>query len=259
MDFETIKFENQGGVSLITLNRPEVLNALNDQMEEDLTQALRVIQQDSQIRALVMTGAGRGFCAGGDIKKMGKYSALETKEKLQKIHRFLFALLNLEKPVIVGINGVAAGAGFMLALCGDLLIASKEAQFTAAFLKMGIVPDYGGFYLLPRAVGLMRAKEIFFTGRVISALEAKEMGFVNHVVAPEDVLRTAMEKAAEFAQGPSVAIGIMKRILNRSLDWDFPTVCDQEALAQSICCQTDDHREGISAFLGKKSPQFKGR
>lgn len=259
MDFETIQLDNQDGIALITLNRPEVLNALNDQMEEDLTRAFRIVQEDSKIRALVMTGAGRGFCAGGDIKEMGKYTALEVKEKLQKIHRFLSTLLNLERPVIVGVNGVAAGAGFSLALCGDLLIVSEGAKFTAAFVKVGLVPDYGGLYLLPRLVGLIRAKEIFFTGRMISAMEAKEMGFVNHVVPPEDVLRTAMEKARELAQGPSVAIGMMKRILNRSLDWDFPTVCDQEALAQSICCQTDDHREGIAAFLEKKSPHFTAR
>lgn len=259
MDFKTIQLENQDGITLITLNRPEVLNALNDQMEEDLTRAFRMVQEESRIRALVMTGAGRGFCAGGDIKEMGKYTALEMKEKLQKIHRFLLTLLNLEKPVIVGVNGVAAGAGFSLALCGDLLIVSEGAEFTAAFVKVGLVPDYGALYLLPRLVGLIRAKEIFFTGRMISAMEAKEMGFVNHIVPSEDVLRTAMEKARELAQGPSVAIGMTKRILNRSLDLDFPTLCDQEALAQSICCQTVDHREGISAFFEKKNPNFKGR
>lgn len=259
MNFKAIQLEHQDGIALVTLNRPEALNALNDQMEEDLTRAFQIVQEDSRIRSLVMTGAGRGFCAGGDIKEMGKYTALEMKEKLQKIHRFLLTFLNLEKPVIVGVNGVAAGAGFSLALCSDILIVSESAKFTAAFVKVGLVPDYGGLYLLPRLVGLSRAKEIFFTGRMISAMEAKEMGFVNQVVPSEDVLRTAMEKAKELAHGPLVAIGLMKRILNRSLDLDFLTICDQEALAQGICCQTEDHREGISAFLEKKNPNFKGR
>lgn len=259
MDFQTIIFEKHNHITIIKLNRPEVLNALNDQMEEELTKAFRMIQEDDETRVIVITGAGRGFCAGGDISEMGKYTTLEMKHKLQKVHRFLLTFLNLEKPVVIGVNGVAAGAGFSLALCGDLSIVSEEAKFTAAFVKIGVIPDYGCLYFLPRFVGLMKAKEIFFTGKMISANEAKAMGFVSEIVPPGDVFRVTMEKAQELVQGPPVALGLMKRLLNRSLDWDVTTVFDQEVLAQSICCQTEDHKEGISAFYQKRKPSFKGK
>jgi len=253
MDYETIILEKKGKVVTLFLNRPDSLNAINNQMRVELLKALEEVEEDPDARVLVITGKGKAFCAGGDVKGMG------TKKRPVDPKYIISKIVNLEKPVITAINGVAAGGGCNLALSGDMIVASDQARFSQSFVRVGLVPDWGGMYFLPRLIGMAKAKELMFTGAMISAQEAMEMGLVNRV-APQDQFEDAVNDVADtIAQGPPISIASMKKVLNLSRNLDLEAVLDLERWAQGICRETEDHKEGLRAFKEKRAPVFTGK
>jgi 2-(1,2-epoxy-1,2-dihydrophenyl)acetyl-CoA isomerase len=253
MEFETIIFEKEEGVGRIILNRPEAMNALNNKMREELISAIEETEKDIEIRVLVITGKGRAFCAGGDVKGMG------TQERPINPSQIILRLANLEKPVISAVNGVAAGGGCNLALAGDIILASDQARFIQSFVRIGLVPDWGGMYFLPRLVGMAKAKELMFTGEAIDAREAERIGLVSKVFPSEEFEGAMNGLAKKLAAGPPKSLSLIKKILNWGQQSDLKTVMEIEHLAQGICRETEDHKEGLKAFKEKREPNFIGK
>lgn len=250
----------KGGIALIQLNEPKSMNALSGGIRDGFYGALPGLLDDPEVRCIVITGTGDAFCAGGDIRNMGVKPAPAIRSRMQNSHgRFISRLLKAEKPVITAVNGAAAGAGFSLALLGDIILASKSAYFLTAFSRLGACPDLGLLATLPRAIGMARAKDILLTSRKITADEAWQMGLVSRVVEPAALLDTAMEAAEALAAAPTVTIGLIKKMLLRAYDTSIDEFLDQEAFAQAIAQSTEDFIEGVEAFRGKRKPQFKGR
>ena len=264
MTYESLLYEVKDGIATLTLNRPERLNALGGTLRQDLHDAVTRAGADPEVRVMVVTGAGKGFCSGGDVKAMDEAKAGQRERPLiEKIapgrDRTLLAMREAPQPIIAAVNGAAAGAGMNLALGCDLRIASTAAKFTQAFVKRGLHPDWGGTYFLPRVVGMAKACEMIFTGEVIDAAEALRLGIVSRVVAPEELLPTAYEVARRIAAGPPVAIRLAKRSLYANEDLDLRGALQMETMAQNICFETEDATEGIRAFGEKRAPIFKGR
>ncbi len=249
------------GVTTLTLNRPDRLNALTTESGRDLEAALTEVRDDPSVGAVVLTGAGRAFCAGGDLKTLGVLAdaPMAARELLLGLHRAVLAMTDLEKPVVAAVNGDAAGAGFNLALAADLIVASTEARFIEAFVRIGLVPDMGGAFFLPRLVGPHRAKEWILLGDTVPAAQAHRLGVVNRLAAPDAVLPAARELAARLAAGPRRAIGLAKQMVNRAATGDLRAALDHEAQAQPLMFQTADFREGARAFAEKRPPAFTGR
>lgn len=252
---------NEHGVALIKLNRAKALNALNVQLKVELWETINRVATDNHVRAVVITGEGRGFCAGGDIKEMdSNRKPFTNREKMRAhFHQTIMAIHNMEKPVIMAVNGFAVGAGFNFALSGDIILASDQAQFSQIFVQVGLIPDGGGFYFLPRLIGMPKAKELVFRGKMITAEEAEKLGLINRVVPHDQLLSEAMALANELAQGPTKAIGLAKTMLHESAEMDLQKALNYEALAQAVTVQTDDHKEGIQAFAEKRKPKFTGQ
>lgn len=264
MTYECLLYEVKDGIATLTLNRPERLNALGGTLRQDLHDAVTRAGADPEVRVMVVTGAGKGFCSGGDVKAMGEAKAGQRERPLlEKIapgrDRTLLAMREAPQPIIAAVNGAAAGAGMNLALGCDLRIASTAARFTQAFVKRGLHPDWGGTYFLPRVVGMAKAAEMIFTGDVIDAAEALRLGIVSQVVAPEELLPAAYDLARRIAAGPPVAIRLAKRSLYANEDLDLRGALQIETMAQNICFETEDATEGIRAFGEKRAPIFKGR
>lgn len=263
MKFNTIRCElfSETGVCVITMNRPNELNAMSAQMFRELTQLLVSIDGDPDVRCVVLTGEGRAFSSGGDLAEMkaGFGGHAGFYRHMQLANRFLLTLAELNKPVIAAINGAAMGAGMNTALACDILIASEKAKFSEVFGNVGLSPDVGGTYLLARLVGHAKAKELVFSYKTIGAQEAKELGIVNDVVAPEQLMETVMAMAETIASGPTMAFAMAKRMINRSYEMDLATALHMEALSQTIAGNSDDHLEGVSAFFEKRPHQFKGQ
>ncbi|HET9490724.1 MAG TPA: enoyl-CoA hydratase-related protein [Methylomirabilota bacterium] len=264
MTYKCLLYEVKDGVATLTLNRPDRLNALGDTLREDLLDAVTRTAANPDVRVMVLTGAGKGFCAGGDVKAMdeGRQAGRE-RPVLDKIapsrDRTLLAMRDAPQPIIAAINGAAAGAGMNLALACDLRIASTAAKFSQAFVKRGLHPDWGGTYFLPRAVGMAKACELIFTGDLIDAQEALRLGLVGRVVAPEELIPAADELARKIAAGPPLAIRLAKRALYHNADCDLRQALEFETFAQNICQDTEDAREGVRAFVEKRAPVFRGR
>jgi 2-(1,2-epoxy-1,2-dihydrophenyl)acetyl-CoA isomerase len=268
MPYETLLYEVDQGVVTITLNRPAVLNAINPQMIEELQTALHTVRDDAGVRAAVLTGAGRGFCSGADLKARPRLKPSEvppdaTKAGAERLRRTLnpliLAIRTIEKPFIAAVNGVAAGAGCNLALACDIVLASDEARFGNVFTRIGLIPDCGGHFFLPRLVGLHKAAELMFTGDIIDAREAERLGLINRVVPHAELAKHTRELAERLARGPTRAIGLCKRTLNLAITADLAAVLDAEAEGQSLARQTEDHWEGIQAFLEKRPARFSGK
>ena len=264
MTYECLLYEVKDGIATLTLNRPERLNALGGTLRQDLHDAVTRAGADPEVRVMVVTGAGKGFCSGGDVKVMGEAKAGQRERPLiEKVapgrDRTLLAMREAPQPIIAAVNGAAAGAGMNLALGCDLRIASTNAKFTQAFVKRGLHPDWGGTYFLPRVVGMAKACEMIFTGEVIDAAEALRLGIVSQVVAPEELLPAAYDLARRIAAGPPVAIRLAKRSLYANEDLDLRGALQIETMAQNICFETEDATEGIRAFGEKRAPIFKGR
>ena len=264
MDLEHLIYKVDNNVAMITLNRPETLNALTPLMRKSFALALEMAEKDDAVRVLVITGAGKGFCSGGDVKAMnaakksGNTSALD--EKIDPIRdTIVMALRNATKPVIAAVNGAAAGAGMNIALACDIRVASANAKFGETFAKRGLHPDWGGTYFLPRIVGTAKACELIWSGKIINAKEALELGIISDLVTPSKLMNTSLEMAQSFAAGPPTAIRLAKRALYRSMESTLREALEFETYAQNICSETQDAKEGISAFVEKRDPQFTGK
>jgi len=255
---KTILVKKDEGVATFTLNRPEVLNACNEPMLKELYDALHEAERDKEVRCLVLTGAGRAFCAGHDLKGYVPGSHLSD-TILHLYNPVILKLRTLDKPIIASVNGVAAGAGFSLALACDLRIASERASLMAAFIRIGLIPDSGITFLLPRFVGVSKAFELAFTGEAVEAKEAERLGLVNKVVPPEELEEATKTWARKLAQAPTKALGYMKRALNRALANSLEAQLEYEAYLQELAGRTEDHKEGVEAFLAKRPPRFHGR
>ena len=261
-DYQAIQFAIENNVAWITLNRPDARNAVNDDMREELLAVLTDARTNPDIRALVLTGAGKGFCTGADLSRRGggPSGPGAAREMMRtRSQRLIRAVWELEKPVIAAVNGVAAGLGAHLAFASDLVIAAADARFIEVFVRRGIAVDGGGAFLLPRLIGLARAKELVFFGDDLSADDALRIGLANKVVAADELRAAAKAWAERLASGPTFAIGMSKRLLNRSLESDLETALDEEAMVQSIVTQSEDTKEGMLAFAERRQPAFKGR
>jgi 2-(1,2-epoxy-1,2-dihydrophenyl)acetyl-CoA isomerase len=258
------------GVAWITLNLPERKNAISPEMREELLAALDRAREDDEVRAVVITGAGDAFCAGADLARSTvtkppdaeerRPDARATREAMRRgIQRIVRAIWELDKPVVAAVNGIAAGGGAQLALVCDLVIAASSARFVEIFVKRGLAVDSGGAYLLPRLVGLARAKELVFFGEPIDASEAQRIGLVNRVVPDAELASAAREWAEKLASGATRAIGASKLLMNRAIDPAMGPALEEEAEAQATVSSSEDFREGVKAFLEKRPPEFKGR
>ena len=258
-----IVYTVSGQVAYVTLNRPEALNAITPAQRDRLISLLTEASADPAVRAVVLTGTGRGFCAGADLRGGGaseeRIAGDVARVIRQGAQRLIAAVLDCEKPVIAAVNGTAAGLGAHLALACDLVLAAESARFIEVFVRRGLVPDGGGAYLLPRLLGPQRAKELMFFGDAVSAADAERLGLVNRVVADEELEKTAREWAERLATGPTRALALTKQLVNASLDSDRATAFAAEAAAQEINMTTEDAREGVAAFVERRSPEYRGR
>lgn len=257
--YETILFELADGVAYITLNRPDVFNAVNEKLTYELQNALNQIAHSNQVRVVVLTGSGKAFCAGQDLKEAASEVNLSLAELLQKRYNpIIRALHDLPLPIICKLNGIAAGAGCSLALACDIIIASEAASLTELFISIGLVPDCGSTFFLPRIVGTLKAFELCTLGAKVSAHEALDLGLVNQVVTAEALDKTVQQWTERYAAAPTKAIGLIKKMLQKSTTATLNQMLDYEAYCQEIAGQTADFREGVTAFLEKRSARFTG-
>jgi len=250
--------ERQDGVLVLTLNRPEKLNAITGELLDALYAALKEGEEDREVRALLLTGAGRAFSAGQDLTEFGDQKP-DYEAHLRRYNRVVEAMAGLEKPLVVAVNGVAAGAGMSLALWGDLRLAAVGASFTTAFVRIGLVPDSGLSFLLPRLVGLAKAQELLLLSPRLSAEEALALGLVHRVVPAEKLMEEALSLAKELAQGPTRAYALTKKLLLETYRLSLTEALALEAVLQGQAGQTQDHEEGVRAFREKRPPRFQGR
>ncbi|MHB1922597.1 MAG: enoyl-CoA hydratase/isomerase family protein [Chitinophagaceae bacterium] len=256
---ESILLRLEDQIATITLNRPEVFNAFNDQMSYALLDVLAQVDQDPSIRAVILTGSGKAFCSGQDLKNKEHQENKGFRDSLEKRYNPMIRYLRrIPKPIICQLNGVAAGAGCSLVLACDLVIASESAYLVEIFMNIGLVPDSGSSYFLPRTLGYHKAFEMLTKSSRISAREAQQLGLVNLVVPGEDLERVVKKEAVFYAQAPTKAIGLVKKMLGKGMNSSLDEVLDYEALCQEIAGGTLDHQEGIQAFLEKRKAQFRG-
>ena len=253
--------QDDQGVATITLNRPERLNALTFEVYRELTDLFAALREEKAVRCVVVTGAGRAFCSGGDVHDIIGELFSRNMEGLLEFTRMTCELVHnirtLPTPVIASLNGTTAGAGACIALASDIRIASEDAKIAFLFVKVGLSgADMGAAYFLPRVVGLAKATELLYTGDFISAAEAERIGLYNRVVAPAELANATREFAARLARGPAFALAKTKEMLNRELNMNFQTALESEAQAQAICMQHPDYREAYEAFVAKRSPKF---
>jgi 2-(1,2-epoxy-1,2-dihydrophenyl)acetyl-CoA isomerase len=264
MEYQCLIYEVEENIATLTMNRPERLNALGDTLRTDLHEAITTASGDPNVRAIILTGAGRGFCSGGDVKAMNEAKQRQASSPMMdKIapsrDLTVLAMRDAPKPIIAAINGPAAGAGMNIALGCDIRIASSTARFGETFVKRGLHVDWGGTYFLPRIVGMAKACELIFTGDIIDAEEALALGIVSQVVEPEALMDTARALARKIAAGPPIAIRLAKRALYHNQECDLRAALEYETYAQNICRETEDASEGIRAFVEKRLPNFKGQ
>jgi enoyl-CoA hydratase/carnithine racemase len=257
---DCLLIDRRGATAVLTMNRPEARNALDPALRDAFAAAVAQLRDDPEVKAVVLTGAGGHFCAGGDVKAMAPSHPARDKvfggrERLLRLDRWFDELVDLEKPVIAAVDGVAFGAGLSLVLAADYVIATPRARFCSVFARLGFVPDAGGMYLLPRAIGLARAKEMVFSARVVQAREALAIGLAQRI-CEDDALAAALELAQRFHAAPTAALGIAKNVMNHAFESERRHVYAQEALAQALCLQSDFHREAARRFVEKQSPLY---
>lgn len=258
--FKNLRFEEKEGVGFLTINRPEIRNALTEETKAEMISALGEISGSDTVRALLISGEGNAFCAGGDLKNIGKeLTEEEIGAVMGRSQELLYAFLSLEKPVVAAVNGDAFGMGCMLSLTADFTVASDRSRFSLAFVHLGLCPDFGSLYFLPRLIGMWKSKEMAYLGRTMNAAEALDMGLVWKVVPHDALLEEVRELATRLSRMPTLAIGRMKRVISRTYEMSLGEILREEVRAQIDLTRTSDHREGIQAFLEKRKPHFHGK
>jgi 2-(1,2-epoxy-1,2-dihydrophenyl)acetyl-CoA isomerase len=258
--YKNILLEIEKGVVILALNNPESRNPLTEETKEEMLVALTEIEGADELRALILTGKGTAFCAGGDMKKIDQeLTSEEIRQMMRKSQQLLWKLLNLEKPIVAAVNGDAFGMGCNLVFAADFAIASEKARFSEVFIKLGLIPDFGALYFLPRLVGLWKTKELVYLGGAVSAQEAKEIGLIYKVVSHHELETEAMALASRLAEMPTKSIGRAKKVLDRTFDMTLAEVLEEEIKAQTFLSSTEDHREAIRAFHEKRPPKFQGK
>ncbi len=255
-----VEVQVDAGIATIALNRPEKRNAMNDAMRAEFIAALEHVAADREVRAVVLTGNGKGFCSGGDVAGMEQRLKAPQGEvafngwsRQQRVHHCAMLLHAMPKPTIAAVNGAAAGLGVDTALCCDFIVASTAATFAWSYIKRGLIPDGGGMYFLPRRVGLPRAKELIFSGRTVEAEEALQLGIADRIAKPEALLDEARTWARELSQGSPTALALGKTILNQTFELTAEAVFSRGSQAQGICYTSTEHRESVTAFLAKSA------
>ncbi len=264
MEYTKLQLTKAQGVATITLDRPDKSNAFDDGLIAEMNDALKNVERDANVRCVVLTGAGKNFCAGQDLSAiLERYDSpqgVNFRNHLQTgYHQMVAKMRAMEKPIIAAINGAAAGAGLGLACACDLRHCAENSKFRMAFIGIALSPDSATSFLLPRIVGLGRALEMALTNELIDAQKALAYGLVNRVFAPDELLPKTLEFANELAKAPTKSIGLTKRAFNRSMFTDLDSALDYEAYLQEIAGSTRDHREGVNAFLEKRAPVYEGR
>ena len=251
--------EKLGPVLALTLNRPDSLNAFSSDMIIGLKEALVEAKIDSDIQVIVLSGAGRAFSAGGDVKTMGQGDGNQVYEHIGKLNELILMMKDLEKPIIAAVHGFAAGAGFNLALACDIIVAADDSKFALSFSKVGLVSDGGGSYFLPRLIGPHLAKQFFFSAEPIPAERLYQLGVINSLFPLEKLQEETTKLALSLAQGPGKAFGKQKKLIDHSLTSTLEEMLEEERLTQVLMVQTADHKEGVAAFKEKRKPAYKGR
>ena len=260
MAYNCLILEKKGNISTITLNRPDVFNAFNDEQSYELQDALKVVKKDEETRVVILTGAGKAFCSGQDLKAIAGAEKRSFIDSLKKRYNpIIREMRNMPKPIICKLNGVAAGAGCSLALASDFIIASEQASLIEVFINVGLVLDSGSSYFLPRLVGSARAFELSTMGSKVSAQQALEWGMINRCVPADQLDASTQEIADYYANAPTKAIGLMKKMLNKSFNSDLEAMLEYEMYCQEIAGSSEDNKEGVKAFNEKRKPQFKGK
>jgi enoyl-CoA hydratase len=259
MEFQNLLFSVEKGIATLTFNRPKSLNALNGELLEELSRALDSVAEDDSIRVLIVTGSGeKAFVAGADINELAQCNALQGKWFAAKGQQAIHKLQSLDIPVIAAVNGYALGGGSEIALACDFIYASENAMFGLPEITLGLIPGFGGTQRLPRLIGTNRAKEMIFTGKMVPAAEAKEIGLVNQVTAPADLMAEATKTAAAIAAKGKVSLRAAKQVINAGIQVDLQTGCKMEVDAFALCMASEDAREGTTAFLEKRKAVFNG-
>ena len=262
MTYETLDFDLDGNVAIVRMNRPDNANALNHQMGLELMKVSIECDENPDIRAVILTGAGKFFSAGGDLASFanaGEDTPKLLKELTVYLHAAVSRFARMEAPLILAINGIAAGAGFSIACCGDLALASDSAKFTMAYTKAGLVTDGSSTYYVARHIGLRRTQELMLTNRMLTAEEAENWGLINRVVPADKLMNEAMALAQQLAAGPTKSYGMIKDLLLNTFSDTLETQMELEARGISAAASTEDGREGIQAFLEKRTPSFSGK
>ena len=256
--FKSLKLEVKNQVATLKLNRPDVFNALNDELSYEIQDALKQVNKDPKARVLVITGEGKAFCSGQDLKDIAGKKRKLSDSLYKRYNPIIRALRNMPKPIICRLNGVAAGAGCSIALACDMIVASEKASLIEVFVNVGLVLDSGSSYFLPRLVGSTKAFELATMGTKVSADEALKIGMVNRVVPEKDLDAAVKELTDYYASAPTKAIGMLKKMLNKSFHSDLDEMLQYEAYCQEIAGNSKDYKEGVKAFMEKRKPKFKG-
>ncbi len=263
MEPKELILEREGHMAVLTLNRPDKMNAISLNMRADLPLALQEVQEDDDLRALIITGAGKGFCSGADVavqaaRAAGQQTETSRKTILQLTGALILGFEKINKPVIAAVNGIAAGVGLTLALASDIRIASTQARFSAIWVKRGLIADGGASLLLPLIVGMEKALELAFTGDILDAQEAERIGLVSRIVPPEDLMTRAKELAKKIAANPPISVELVKRVIWEKFRNQLREALFFESYAQGVCRTTQDQKEAVKAFMEKREPQYKG-
>jgi 2-(1,2-epoxy-1,2-dihydrophenyl)acetyl-CoA isomerase len=260
MSEKVVLLQKDGGVATITINRPKALNSINVEVSEELRKELDNAEKDASVRAVVLTGNGRAFSAGGDLQTINSVKGVIDGHNLMiDTQKIVTKIMNMSKPVIAAVNGIAAGAGFNMALACDMVIASESSNFSQSFVHVGLISDFGGAYLLPKVVGVHKAKELMFTGESIDSKEAYRLGIINHLVEDDKLMETVGKMAKRLSFAAPIALRYMKEMVNDGVESTLEDILKREAELQVICFNTEDHKEGVKSFFEKRRPNFQGK